>query len=152
LVHPHAGRQTPATENTLNIQLPQPISNGDSKPYWQAAAEDRLVIRKCNSCGNVHFMPRYLCPSCWSEDLEWIEACGKGTVYSFTVIRRASDPAFSSLVPYVVALIDLEEGPRMMANVIGPNAIEVSIGDTVEVLFEDRGAETKVPQFTRVAR
>lgn len=130
--------------------LPLPVSNGDSQPYWQAAAEDKLVIRKCNDCGTLHFMPRHLCPKCWSEDLSWIEASGKGTVHSFTVIRRASDPAFAPLVPYVVALIDLEEGPRMMANILGPDATNVSIGDPVEVLFEGRGGTGKVPQFRRV--
>jgi hypothetical protein len=140
------------TENVLENALPQPVSNGDSRPYWQAAAEGKLFIRKCNSCDMLHFMPRYLCPQCWSEDLSWIEASGKGTVHSFTIIRRASDPAFAHLVPYVVALIDLEEGPRMMANVLGKDAIGVAIGDPVEVLFEDRGAGTKVPQFKRVDR
>lgn len=136
----------------MDTLISSPTSNGDSQPYWQAAAEGKLVIRQCNSCGVLHFMPRYVCPKCWSDDLSWIEASGKGKVHSFSIIRRASDPAFAPLVPYVVALIDLEEGPRMMANILGPDAADVAIGDSVDVFFEDRGGGTKVPQFKRVTR
>jgi uncharacterized OB-fold protein len=76
---------------------------------------------------------------------------GAGSVHSFTIIRRASDPAFAPLVPYAVALIDLDEGPRMMANIVGANALAVKIGDRVQVTFEDRGDGAMVPQFTPVA-
>jgi hypothetical protein len=132
-------------------KLPAPVANADSRPYWAAASEGRLVIRKCKACGQLHFMPRYLCPHCWSDQLEWVEARGTGSVHSFTIIRRASDPAFAPLVPYPVALIDLDEGPRMMANIVGPEALAVKIGDRVQVTFEDRGEGAKLPQFTRVA-
>ncbi len=132
-------------------QLPTPVANADSKPYWNAARERRLVIRKCKACGELHFMPRHLCPVCWSDQLQWVDAKGTGRVHSFTVIRRASDPAFAPLVPYVVALIDLDEGPRMMANIVGANALAVKIGDRVQVTFEDRGDGAMLPQFNRVA-
>ena len=132
-------------------KLPPPVANADSLPYWTAARERRLVIRKCKGCGQLHFMPRHLCPHCWSEDLEWVDAQGTGTVHSFTVIRRASDPAFAPLVPYALALIELEEGPRMMANIVGPDAIAVKIGDRVQVTFEDRGEGAMVPQFQRIS-
>jgi uncharacterized OB-fold protein len=131
--------------------LPKPVANADSKPYWDAARERRLVIRKCRACSQLHFMPRHLCPNCWSDQLEWIDAKGIGTVHSFTVVRRASDPAFASRVPYVVALIELEEGPRMMANVLGADAMAVKIGDRVQVTFEDRGDGAMLPQFQRLA-
>jgi uncharacterized OB-fold protein len=96
-------------------------------------------------------MPRYLCPKCWSADLDWVEASGKGVVHSFSIVRRAPMAAFAERVPYVVALIDLEEGPRMMANIIGDSALETSIGDAVHLCFEDRGKGAKIPQFTRKA-
>lgn len=127
--------------------LPKPIVNADSRAYWEAAAEDRLTLRKCSDCGAVHFMPRLLCPECWSDKIAQIDASGRGTVHSFSIIRRASDPAFAQLCPYVVALIDLEEGPRMMANILGPDALDVQIGNPVSVLFEDRGEGAKLPQF-----
>jgi len=131
----------------MTAPLPQPIPNADSRPYWDAAREGRLLIRKCKACGELHFMPRYLCPNCWSDQLEWVESAGKGNVHSFTVIRRAPLPEFAARVPYVVALIELDEGPRMMANVLGDNALEVRIGTRVGVTFEDRGEGAMVPQF-----
>jgi uncharacterized protein len=94
-------------------------------------------------------MPRYLCPVCWSDQLEWVGAKGTGSVHSFTVIRRAPAPVFASRLPYVVALIDLDEGPRMIANVIGEDALTVRIGDRVKVTFEDRGGGAMLPQFSR---
>lgn len=136
---------------TIAPTLPQPVANADSLAYWRAARERRLVIRRCRSCGELHFMPRQLCPNCWSDELEWIDARGTGVVHSFTVIRRASAPAFASRVPYVVALIDLDEGPRMMANVLGDDALSVAIGDRVALSFEDRGEGALIPQFQRVA-
>lgn len=132
--------------------LPQPVANADSKPYWDAAREGRLVIRKCKACGELHFMPRHLCPTCWSDELEWVGAKGSGSVHSYTIVRRASDPTFAPLVPYAIALIDLDEGPRMMANIVGEDALATRIGDRVEVRFEDRGDDgAMVPQFARTA-
>ena len=134
----------------MDARLPAPVANADSLPYWNAAREGRLLIRKCKACGELHFMPRYLCPVCWSDQLEWVEAKGTGSVHSFTVIRRAPSPVFAPHAPYVVALIDLDEGPRMIANVIGNDALAARIGDRVKVTFEDRGDGAMLPQFNRV--
>lgn len=131
----------------MENQLPIPVANADSAPFWQAAKNETLVLRRCKSCGETHFMPRYLCPVCWSTDLEWIEAAGRGKVHSFSIIRRASSPAYVGLTPYVVALIDLEEGPRMMTNIVGDGALKVEIGDDVTLCFEDRDG-AKLPQFS----
>ncbi|CAM3693332.1 Zn-ribbon domain-containing OB-fold protein [Polaromonas hydrogenivorans] len=135
----------------MSQSLPLPVANADSLPYWNAARERRLVIRKCKECGELHFMPRHLCPACWSDQLEWVDVKGTGTVHSFSVIRRASDPAFAHLVPYVTALIDLDEGPRMMTNVLGDDALSVRIGDRVTLTFEDRGDGALLPQFVRAS-
>lgn len=136
----------------MELSLPRPVANADSQAYWDAARDRKLLIRRCKACGELHFMPRHLCPSCWSNDLEWIGAKGTGQVHSFTLIRRASAPAFASRVPYVVALIDLDEGPRMMANVLGGDALQVAIGDRVTLTFEDRGDGALIPQFERAAQ
>lgn len=125
---------------------PQPISNADSAPYWEAANDGRLVLQKCDACDHVFFMPRHLCPECWSDQKSWIDAEGTGTVHSFSVIHRAPLPAFRADVPYVVALIDLIEGPRMMSNIVGDEALDVEIGSPVTLCFETRG-DSKVPQF-----
>ena len=128
---------------------PAPITNADSKPYWEAAAREELLLRRCTACGKLHFPPRHLCPKCWSDALEWTKSTGQGVVYSFTVMHRAPMPAFAKRVPYVVALIDLDEGPRMMANILGEDALSTAIGDRVSVCFEERAGGSKVPQFRR---
>ena len=130
-------------------QHPEPLVNADSEAYWTAAKEGRLVLQQCSDCGHVDFMPRHLCPACWSEKRTWIDAVGTGTVHSFSIVHRAPLTAFREDCPYIVALIDLTEGPRMMTNIIGDGALEVAIGARVEICFEDRG-ETKVPQFRLV--
>ncbi|HIE4194953.1 MULTISPECIES: Zn-ribbon domain-containing OB-fold protein [Burkholderia] len=130
--------------------LPIPVANADSQPYWDAARERRLLIRKCKACGTTHFMPRYLCPSCWSDQIEWVESSGAGHVHSFTIIWRAPLASFGAHAPYVVALIDLDEGPRMLTNIVGDEALSVRIGDRVGVTFEDRGGGAMLPQFHRV--
>lgn len=128
---------------------PAPVTNADSKPYWDAVAREELILRHCTACGEHHFPPRHLCPKCWSDKLDWTKSAGRGTVYSFTVMQRAPMPQFAKRVPYVVALVDLEEGPRMMANVVGDDALQTRVGDRVTVCFEDRGEGSKVPQFRR---
>ncbi len=136
---------------TNELAYPAPVPNADSKPYWEAADREELLLRRCTACGTHHFPPRYLCPKCWSCELEWTKATGKGVVYSFTVMHRAPMPAFIKRVPYVVALIDLEEGPRMMANILGDDALETKVGDRVSVCFEERAGGLKLPQFKRSA-
>ena len=133
----------------MQSTLPEPVSNADSAPYWTAARERRLLIRSCRACGTKHFMPRHLCPACWSDQLEWVPSAGKGSVHSFSIIRRAPVAAFAQKVPYVVALIDLDEGPRMVTNIVGDDALSVRIGERVEVTFEERGDGAMLPQFQR---
>ena len=135
----------------MSSSLPEPIINADSAPYWQGAREGRLLLQRCGECGVLRFFPRYLCPACASESTEWVEAAGRGTVQSFTIVHRAAFPEFQARAPYVIALIDLAEGPRMMTNIVGEDALQVEIGDAVQVTFEDRGTNgAKVPQFVRV--
>ena len=130
---------------------PAPTPNADSKVFWAAAANEELVLRQCTACGERHYPPRHLCPKCWSDALAWTPSAGKGSIYSFTVMHRAPMPEFMKRVPYVVALIDLDEGPRMMANVVGDDALQTAIGDRVGVCYETREGGAKLPQFKRVA-
>ena len=135
----------------MNTDLPVPPITPETAPYWNAAREGRLLLQRCVDCRRVRFYPRTLCPGCWSDRAEWTEASGRGRIHSFRIIRRPPAPAFTALLPYVVALIDLEEGPRMMANVVGDGALDVAIDEAVTVTFERRGDVT-LPQFTRIAR
>jgi uncharacterized protein len=129
---------------------PAPIPNADSREFWEAAARNELLLRHCTACGKPHFPPRHLCPHCWSEQLDWARSTGKAVVYSFTVMHRAPTPDFVGRVPYVVALVDLAEGPRMMANIVGDDALATAVGDRVSVCYEERPGGSRVPQFRRV--
>lgn len=133
----------------MDQELPVPAVNADTKPYWDAARVGKLVLKFCGACRKAHFPPRHLCPTCWSPCSDWIESKGAGNVYSFTVMRRAPSPEFSARVPYVVALVALDEGPRMLANVIGANALAIQIGERVRIVFEQRADGFALPQFER---
>jgi len=132
----------------MALPFPGELS-AEAAHYFAAAADERLELQRCAVCAKVWFFPRPACVACGATDYAWIPASGRGTVHSFSVVRRAPSPEFRALVPYVVALIELEEGPRMMANVVGDDALEVSIGDAVALTFEDRGEGRKLPQFRR---
>ena len=128
-------------------EKPLPVVDADTRPFWEAAAEHRLLIQHCTNCDNFVFYPRVLCPHCHSEGLEWREASGRGTIYSFTVSRRPASPGFKDDVPYVVAIVELEEGPRMMSNVRVDDVGRVRIGQRVRVVFEDVTNEITLPKF-----
>jgi uncharacterized OB-fold protein len=136
----------------MNDDLPVPPITPEAAPYWDGARHGKLLLQRCAACGALRFYPRARCPSCWSDAVEWTEASGRGRVASFTVIHRPPAPAFASRVPYVVALIDLDEGPRMMANVVGDGARDVRIDERVRVTFEERAGGFALPQFTREGR
>lgn len=121
--------------------LPEPIRNADSQEFWDGMRKEKLLLQECGDCGTLDFMPRHMCPVCWSPNRKWREASGQGTVHSFSIVRRASSPAFALRTPYVVALVDLAEGPRMPTALIGDDALSVAIGDPVTMTFEERGDE-----------
>jgi uncharacterized OB-fold protein len=125
------------------------LANADSKEYWHGAKERRLLFQRCRRCSAVQFPPRNHCASCWEADLEWTESSGSAIVESFTVVRRAPVPAFREKVPYIVAAVLVEEGPRMITNIVGEDALELKIGDAVKVEFADDGAGNVLPLFRR---
>ena len=131
---------------------PLPIANAETRPYWEGAKAHQLLIQKCSSCGHMQFYPRLICSACSARGVEWHAASGRGTVKSFTIIRRAVSAAFEADVPYVVALVALEEGPTMMSNIVECEVERVHIGMAVSVTFEQRAIDADaafvvVPQF-----
>jgi hypothetical protein len=129
---------------TKALPTPTPLS----APYWQAAREGRLVLQRCEACSKHQFYPRSICATCASERLAWSEASGSGRVKSFTVIRRAVSAAYEPEVPYVVALIELAEGPTLMSNVVGCAPEALRIGAPVRVRFDAWSDAITVPVFT----
>jgi len=126
---------------------PLPPVDAVSAAYWARCAEGELCVQRCNTCGHLQHYPRIVCTACGAGDLGLVATSGKGTVRSYTIIRRAVSAAFEEDVPYVVALIQLDAGPTMMANVVNCDPESVAIGQQVTVVFEPRGENLHVPQF-----
>jgi len=135
----------------MALPFPEPRT-AEARHFFAAAAAGRLELQRCAACSRVWFFPRPACVACGATDYAWIRASGRGSLHSFSIVRRAPSEAFRARLPYVVALIDLDEGPRMMANIVGDDALEAEIGDPLELLFEDRGEGRRLPQFRRIAR
>jgi uncharacterized OB-fold protein len=129
---------------------PQPRITAETRPFWDGCGEGELRYQRCAACGRVQFYPRALCAGCGATDLAWERARGTGTVHAVTVVYRPPTPAFKADVPYAIALVDVDEGFRMMANVVGVDPERVAIGDRVRVVFERRG-DVALPQFTPLA-
>jgi uncharacterized protein len=128
-----------AQDRSLIAPLPFP----ETTPYWEAAAQGKLLLKQCTACGAYHFYPRSLCPFCLSDKTEWREAAGAGTIYSFSVTRRAE-------VPYAIAYVTLAEGPTMMSNIVDCDLDAMRIGQRVRLVFKPAENGQKVPMFTPI--
>ena len=123
---------------------PLPRPDLVSEEFWAGCVRGELLIQRCPDCGHRQFYPRATCTECAAAP-EWETASGRGTVHTFTVIRQNYAKPFRDLVPYVVAMIELEEGPRMMGNVVGCPVEAVEVGMPVEVRFEPAGEDVSLP-------
>ena len=138
--------------HTMPVEKPVPTLTHDSSEFWRRCSRDRLVLQRCNECGTTQYYPRNICIDCGSSKIEWVDSPGRGTVYSYTIVHRAPSAAFSQDTPYVLAIIELNEGPRMMSNIVDCNPAEVRIGMEVEVGFETRAEDVGIPTFTLAKR
>lgn len=117
------------------IERPLPQPSAWSKPFWEATRQGRLAIQVCSDCQTKIMYPKKFCPACLSEDLGWMDSNGQGEVYSFTVQERGAPTGFADAVPYVLAVIRLDDGVQLMSNIVGDGASSVSCGDRVAVDF-----------------
>ena len=122
-------------------KIPAPEPNAETKRFWDAAAEGRFVLPKCAACGRTHWYPRALCPFCFSDRIEWQAASGKGTIYSYSVMRRAP-------VPYAIAYVTLAEGTTMMTNIVDCDFDALKVGQAVNLVFNPSDGGPPVPMFT----
>jgi uncharacterized OB-fold protein len=118
-----------------------PPVNPETKPFWDAAAQGKLLIKKCSACGEFHYYPRAMCPFCFSDRTEWHTASGRGTIYSFSITRRAP-------VPYAIAYVTLDEGVTMMTNIVDCDLDAIRIGHKVSLVFKPSDGGPPVPMFT----
>jgi len=126
-------------------QLPAPVRNPESEPYFVAAREGRLLVKHCIECGAAHHYPRTLCPFCHSDRLEWRQFTGTGTIYTFTITRKAGP------VPYALAYVTLDGlGVTMMTNIVDCDLDSLRIGQKVSLVFKDCADGWRLPAFTPV--
>jgi uncharacterized protein len=126
-------------------RLPSPTP--ESQPFWDALARHELVIQRCGSCGRFFFPPSNRCQHCWSDDVAWQPVSGRGRLFSFTVFHRAYAAELADQLPYVVGVVDLDEGPRLITNVIGCDPADVRVDLPVEVVFDDLTDEVTLHAF-----
>lgn len=119
----------------------EPPVNQETEPFWQAAAEGTLMLKRCRACSETHYYPRSICPLCFSADTEWYAAAGTGKIYSYSVMRRAP-------IPYVIAYVSLPEGVTIMSNIVDCDPDAVHIDQDVNVVFEKTEGDYSLPLFT----
>jgi uncharacterized protein len=113
-----------------------PVIEDDTRPFWEAAREGRLLIRSCSACGAQHYYPRPFCPSCWSDQVEWVEASGRASLYTWSTVYRNDLPPFRDELPYVAVVVELAEGPRMMTRLVDCPSERIEMGMDLEAVFE----------------
>jgi uncharacterized OB-fold protein len=135
----------------LDRPLPSPITP-EARPFWDGCREGKLMLPKCADCGHVFFYPRILCPACHSRQLTWVQASGRGRLHAFEIAHQAFQRAWKIKPPYVLAMIELEEGPRMMSNLINvePDPRVVKCDMPVEVVFTKLTDDVTLPLFQPV--
>ena len=128
--------------------LPSPLTP-EARPYWDGARDGRLMIPRCRACGKAHLHPRVLCPFCGSRDLEWVRASGRGRLHSFEIAHQILNKAFKVKTPVVLAMVELEEGPRLLTNLVNvaPDPTSIRCDMPVEVVFERQTDDITLPMF-----
>lgn len=131
----------------MDYSKPLPILNEDTKSFWSGCKEHELRFQKCKDCGHIRWPASMICPECYSQKTEEIVAGGKGKIYTFVVYHTCYHPGFENDLPYVVAIVELEEGPHILTNIIGCNPDEVKCDMPVKVAWEDITEEFSLPKF-----
>ena len=137
------------------LQHPKPFASWETRAYWEGCGRHELVLQRCRQCKTVQHRPRAVCAGCLGNDIEHFAASGRGSVYTYTITHQNGVPPFRDALPYVLAYVDLEEGPRLMTNIIGCEPDQVEIGMAVGVDFQDvdagdhgeAGVALAVPRF-----
>ncbi|HCG90407.1 MAG TPA: hypothetical protein DEZ08_01010 [Dehalococcoidia bacterium] len=140
------------TRCTMPEMLPRvtpPVPQPESDFYWEKCKLHELWIKTCKDCSTSYFYPRDICPGCFSRNTSWIQASGTGIIHAFTIVYRAPTPQFQDRVPFVAAVVELDEGPKIPTNIIEiePDPTVVKIGTRVTVEFEDLNDEISLPMF-----
>ncbi|MBT6499108.1 MAG: Zn-ribbon domain-containing OB-fold protein [Deltaproteobacteria bacterium] len=126
---------------------PDPLVNNWARPFWDGTREEKLLIQLCSDCEKHIFYPRMACPHCFSDNIKWVEASGKATIYAFTVVESNAPSPFLEDMPYVVATVILEEGVRMLTNIVECDLDALHCEQAVEVTYKKKNDEFTLPMF-----
>lgn len=132
--------------NEITLPAPMPEINPETKPFWEGCAQGKLLLKRCKDCGEVHYYPRAICPFCMSDQTAWLESTGQGSIYTFTITRRAGG-AYAKATPFVLAYVTLDEGPAMLSNIVTNTPETLAIGQRVKVVFHAAGEGAALPRF-----
>jgi uncharacterized OB-fold protein len=132
----------------MEYKKPLPKPNDDNRLFWEGCREHQLRFQKCGDCGHVRWPPSIICPICYSDNTDHITAGGRGTIFSFVVYHTAFHPAFEDDLPYVVAIVELEEGPRLLTNIVSCSHDELRCELAVEVVWDDITEDFSLPKFS----
>lgn len=130
----------------MPAEIPKPLVDTDSREYWEGLARGELRIQRCDTCSRHVFYPRAICPHCFSGELSWITATGKGIIYSYTVAHQAYG-RFGEETPFVIAIVELEENVRMMTRIVGSPREHITIGAPVGITFKKIDEDLTLPYF-----
>lgn len=130
--------------------LPRALSPALTRPFWEAARRHELVLPRCKTCDHLFFYPRSECPHCLSSDLEWVKVSGRGRLHSFTIVRQPANAAFNADVPYAYAVVQLDEGPRLVSNMVQCDLDALRVDMPVEAVFDDVTPECTLVKFKPV--
>ena len=133
------------TQATPRFDLP--TIDAETQPFWDGLKEDKFLLRHCDACGRDHYYPRPFCPVCWSDRVSWKEASGRGKIYTYSVVHVNDLPPFNERVPYIAAIVELEEGPRLMTNIEGLPFEELRADLPVVVEYKPISDDVTIPVF-----
>ncbi|RLC72401.1 MAG: hypothetical protein DRI26_03045 [Chloroflexi bacterium] len=131
----------------MQYSKPLPVITAETREFWQGCKRHELVFQRCKDCGTYRHYPRPMCPSCGSWNVEWAKVSGKGKVYTYIIAHQPFHPAFVNDVPYAVVVVELEEGVRLVSNIVDCKPEDIYIGMPVEVIFDDVTEEVTLPRF-----
>jgi uncharacterized OB-fold protein len=134
---------------TTGYDKPLPVLDALNTPFWEATRRGELALQQCSACGHIRHPINHICPACLSDKYEWKVLSGRGTVHSSIVFHQVYNPVFAKDIPYNVSLVQLEEGPRMMSNVVGVAPSEVKVGDEVDAVFDAVTDDISIPRFRK---
>ncbi len=127
--------------------VPRPLNPEWTKPFWEAAKRHELVIPRCKTCDQLFFYPRSECPRCLSNHLEWVKVSGRGRLHTYTIVYQPANAAFRDAAPYIYAVVRLDEGPRLVSNVVQCNIDDVGVDMPLEAVFDDVTPEWTLVKF-----